>query len=132
MHPATTAEDGVDAVRERLRALATGERPEPATDDERLVADAESALERVETAARFAEEGGFDRLRTVVETAGVDGRIRRRARTVLDTLAAYRTAYERAGGDAGVTDAADRAAADHFRSTHDSHIPGAELPDHDE
>ncbi|MFC7069285.1 hypothetical protein [Halobaculum lipolyticum] len=136
-----------DAVRDTLRALATGATPNGTRDHERVVAAAEAALTDVESAAEFADGGGFDRVRTVVDAAGVDGAVERRARAVLDTLAAYRAAYRRAsddrdpagaagsardaggaGTDAAVRDAA-RDAPDHFRSTHDSHIPRAELPD---
>lgn len=144
--PAPTAADDADAdaVRDTLCALATGATPERAGDHERVVANAEAALTDVETAAEFADGGGFDRVRTVVGAAAVDGAVERRARAVLDTLAAFRAAYRRASDDydppgatggagasdaAGASDGAAGDAPDHFRSTHDSHIPRAELAD---
>ncbi|WP_284011961.1 hypothetical protein [Halobaculum litoreum] len=141
MTPTGDTDGDVAAVRATLRALATGDRR--GRDDERsrrLVADAERALESVAAAAAFAEAGGFDRLRGIVaDGGGADRSVARRARAVLDAVAAFRTAYRDSGdaaGDArgvagrngdGDADGAD--AADHFRPTHDSHIPGAALPD---
>ncbi|MFC7098121.1 hypothetical protein [Halobaculum marinum] len=138
----TTPADHTRPVRETLRALATGERPDGPSDAARLVADAEAAMESVERAAAFAEDGGFGRLRSVASDAS-DDRIAGRAREVLDALAAYRAAYcevcdgDECDGDDSDGDGDDSdgdgddsdESADHFHSTHDSHIPRAELPD---
>lgn len=113
---ARTARDpGSDAVREALRALATGDRraPRASADRRALVAEAEAALEGVEAAAGFAESGGFERLRSVAGEETGDA-IRCRARAVLDVLARYRRAYR----------GSDGAGSDYFHRTLDSHNRG--------
>lgn len=113
--------DDREAIRETLRALAAGEPPtegEPRAAAERraLVADAEAALADVGAAARFAESGGFERLRRIAD-GGSERDLRSRARTVLGTVARFRRAYRRL----------DPAGSDHFHPALDTSIPAGEV-----
>ncbi|WP_435116774.1 hypothetical protein [Halolamina sp. C58] len=101
-----------DAVARALARLADGRQRQYDADDaepERTVADAEAAIESVDGAAAFVDDGGEVGLRHAVdaaENAGDDG-VAARGRAVLTTLDAFRDAAansdERPAGDARTT-----------------------------
>ncbi|WP_053947568.1 hypothetical protein [Halolamina sediminis] len=91
-----------DAVARALARLADGSHRRHGTDDtepERTVAEAETAIESVDSAAAFVDDDGEAALRRAVdvaENAGDDG-LAARGRAVLTTLDAFRDAAT--GGD---------------------------------
>jgi hypothetical protein len=99
-------------VKRALAALAAGESFLPAdtgTDDwnaERVVADAETAVRRLDTAADFLAAGGETRLRRAVARAEADDRrvLARRGQRVLATVARFRAVATDTRDSAGDSD----------------------------
>jgi hypothetical protein len=93
-----------DAVATALARLANGDtqqvRTEPTTAVDRgrppasVVADAEAAVTRLDTAAAFLDGGGEQRLQRAVERADRDGAVAERGRDVLAALDRFRRAAE--------------------------------------
>jgi hypothetical protein len=87
-----------DTVAAALARLVNGTDGPPAeTEDNepppaRVVADAEAALDRLPTAARFVADGGEQRLQRVVESGAVDDQLANRGRAVLTALSRLRAA----------------------------------------
>jgi hypothetical protein len=104
-------------VKRALAALAAGRGfvPTDENDDDsvaRVVADAEVAVERLDTAAAFLTDGGEVRLRRAVERAerGDRRELARRGQRVLATVERFRAAA--ADTDTSETDAVDPPAAE--------------------
>ncbi|MFC5367475.1 hypothetical protein [Salinirubrum litoreum] len=98
-----------NTVKRALAALAAGRGFVPGdtdTDDrraDRVVADAETAVERLDTAAAFLAEGGETRLRRAVARADAQNRrtLVRRGQRVLATLDRFRTVANETDVSAG-------------------------------
>ena len=95
-----------------------GSEPPPA----RVVADAEAALDRLPTAARFVADGGEQRLQRVVESGAVDDQLANRGRAVLTALSRLRAATHPDGLASSVYPPVDE---DHFHRGRTTLLKGA-------
>lgn len=102
-----------EAVKAALRRLVSDERPDSDVPPESTIAEADSSLVDVRTAADVADRGGFTAVEAAVTAAERCGEeaTARRGREVLEAVSAYRAA-----------------AADHFHTGHVGLMGGEQVP----